>query len=74
MGTRPRLDPDDPGCNYSCPYGENCKHGVAVLIQYLDGGYVDCDEIMERVVEMDRDELLKVVEEFVRLNPGEFRV
>ena len=61
---------DSLGCDCSCPYGGNCKHGVAVLLQYSDGGYVDCDEIMERVEEMDRDELLEVVEGFVRLNPA----
>lgn len=64
------VDLNDLGCDCSCPYGGNCKHGVAVLLQYSDGGYVDCDEIMERVEEMDRDELLEVVEEFVRLNPA----
>jgi len=70
VGYTTEVDMDDLDCNCSCPYGGNCKHGVAVLLQYLDGGYVDCDEIMERVVEMDRDELLKVVEEFVRQNPA----
>ena len=70
VGYTTEVDPDDLGCNCSCPYGGNCKHGVAVLLQYLDGRYVDCDEIMERVAEMDRDELLEVVEEFVRLNPA----
>ena len=70
IGYTTEVDPDDLECNCSCPYGGNCKHGVAVLLQYLDGRYVDCDEIMERVEEMDRDELLDVVEEFVRLNPA----
>ena len=69
-GYTTEVDLNDLGCDCSCPYGGNCKHGVAVLLQYSDGGYVDCDEIMERVEEMDRDELLEVVEEFVRLNPA----
>ncbi|MEA3283128.1 MAG: SWIM zinc finger family protein [Euryarchaeota archaeon] len=64
------VDLDSLRCDCSCPYGGNCKHGVAVLLQYSDGGYVDCDEIMERVEAMDRDELIEVVEEFVRLNPA----
>ena len=72
-GYTTEVDLDDLGCDCSCPYGRNCKHGVAVLLQYSDGGYVDCDEIMERVGEMDRDELLEVVEEFVRLNPASLR-
>lgn len=70
VGYTTEVDMDDLRCDCSCPYGGNCKHGVAVLLQYSDGGYVDCDEIMERVEEMDRDELLEVVEEFVRLNPA----
>ena len=70
VGYTTEVDLDDLGCDCFCPYAGNCKHGVAVLLQYSDGGYVDCDEIMERVEEMDRDELLEVVEEFVRLNPA----
>jgi hypothetical protein len=70
VGYTTEVDLDDLRCDCSCPYGGNCKHGVAVLLQYSDGGYVDCDEIMERVEEMDRDELMGVVEEFVRLNPA----
>ena len=70
VGYTTEVDLDDLGCDCSCPYAGNCKHGVAVLLQYSDGGYVDCDEIMERVEEMDRDELMGVVEEFVRLNPA----
>jgi hypothetical protein len=69
-GYTTEVDLGDLGCDCSCPYSGNCKHGVAVLLQYSDGGYVDCDEIMEQVEEMDRDELIKVVEEFVRLNPA----
>ncbi|NIA12012.1 MAG: hypothetical protein GWP10_20400 [Nitrospiraceae bacterium] len=69
-GYTTEVELDDLGCDCSCPYGGNCKHGVAVLLQYSDGGYIDCDEIMKRVEEMDRDELLEVVEEFVRLNPA----
>ncbi|NMG82609.1 MAG: hypothetical protein GIS02_00160 [Methanosarcinales archaeon] len=72
-GYTTKVDLDDLGCDCSCPYGGNCKHGVAVLLQYSDDGYVDCDEIMERVEEMDRDELMEVVEEFVRLNPASLR-
>ena len=70
VGYTTEVDLDSLGCDCSCPYGENCKHGVAVLLQYLDGGYVDCDEIMGRVEEMGRDELMGVVEEFVRMNPA----
>ena len=70
VGYTTEVDLDSLGCDCSCPYGGNCKHGVAVLLQYSDGGYIDCDEIMERVEEMDRDGLLEVVEEFVRLNPA----
>jgi hypothetical protein len=70
VGYTTKVDLDGLGCNCSCPYGGNCKHGVAVLLQYSDGGYVDGDEIMERVEGMDQDELMEVVEEFVRLNPA----
>ena len=53
-GYTTEVDLNNLGCDCSCPYGGNCKHGVAVLLQYSDGGYVDCDEIMEQATVFDQ--------------------
>ncbi len=38
--TRVTCDSEDPGvglsANCSCPYGINCKHGVAIVLEYLE--------------------------------------
>ena len=67
------VDLDDFGCECSCPYGRNCKHGVAVLLQYFNGEYTDGDEIMEEVEDMSREELMKIVERLISMNPENLR-
>lgn len=54
----------------SCPYGINCKHGVAVLLQYLEGEYSDADEITNRLDRMSREELRKVIDTLISVNPS----
>jgi len=34
----------------SCPYGINCKHGVAVLLQYMGGEYSDADKVTKNLM------------------------
>lgn len=73
MGTdkyRVEVNLDNLGCRCSCPYGTNCKHGAAVLLQYQNGDCVDGDEIKKRLDSMNREELMGVIEKFIRLNPS----
>ena len=66
--TEVNLDNFESKC--SCPYGRNCKHGVALLLQYFNGDYVDGDEIMKRLEGMGREELVGVIEELINMNPA----
>jgi hypothetical protein len=66
--TEVNLDNFESKC--SCPYGRNCKHGVALLLQYFNGDYVDGDEIMKKLEDMDREELKDIIEKMISMNPA----
>ena len=54
---RTEVDISDLSSRCSCPFGTNCKHGAAMLLQYSHREYVDGDEIMKEMENMDREEL-----------------
>ena len=54
----------------SCPYGINCKHGVAVLLQYIKGEYMDAGEVVKRLDGMNREELRSVIDTLISVNPS----
>jgi len=58
-------------CNCSCPYRLNCKHGVAVLLQYFTGDYTDGDEAIERIESASKEDLKDIIERLVSVNPRE---
>ncbi|SNQ59398.1 conserved hypothetical protein [Candidatus Methanoperedens nitroreducens] len=66
--TEVNLDNFESKC--SCPYGRNCKHGVALLLQYFNGDYVDGDEILKRLEGMGREELKDIIEKMISMNPA----
>lgn len=66
---RTEVDLDNLESRCSCPYGINCKHGVALLLQYFNGEYVDGDDVMKRLGDMDKAGLVGVIEKLVSLNP-----
>ena len=63
---------DNLGCRCSCPYGNNCKHGVATLLYYLSGRYIDGDAIINKLEGMGKDELLKIINKLVSAYPENF--
>ncbi len=67
---RSEVDLSDLGSRCSCPYGKNCKHGVAMLLQYFNREYVDGDKIIKEMEDMDREELKGVIERLVSTNPA----
>lgn len=73
MGTdryRVEVNLDNLRCRCSCPYSTNCKHGAAVLLQYNSGDCIDGDGIEKRLKNMDRDELIGIIEKLVHLDPS----
>ncbi len=58
---RTEVNMENLSSKCSCPYGTNCKHGAAMLLQYFNGEYIDGDKIMEKVEDMDREEVKGVI-------------
>ncbi len=54
----------------SCPYGINCKHGVAVLLKYMEGEYSDADKVTKSLDRMSREELRGVIDSLISANPS----
>lgn len=64
------VDLNDLNSRCSCQYGSNCKHGVAVLLQYLEGEYSDGDKIIKKLDGMSREDLRCAVDMLIRANPS----
>lgn len=64
------VDLSHMGCRCSCPYGTNCKHGVAVSLHYFNEDYIDGDAIINRMKDMGRDELLEVIDKLISIDPA----
>jgi hypothetical protein len=66
---RTEVNLEDFSCRCSCPYRINCKHGVAVLLEYFNGEYINGDEVMKNIESANRDELLEIIEQLISINP-----
>jgi len=53
----------------TCPYGINCKHGVAAFIAYSRGDFVDGDAFLSSLKEKDKEEILKVLKDILETHP-----
>jgi uncharacterized Zn finger protein len=65
--TNVRLDSLSSIC--TCPVRWNCKHGVALLLQFLSGNYVDGNRIMHHLENAERSELLKILKSLIEDDP-----
>ncbi len=65
--THVRLDSLSSTC--TCPVRWNCKHGVALLLQFLSGNYVDGNKIMHDLESAERFELLKILKSLIDGDP-----
>lgn len=43
----------------TCPYGRNCKHGVAAFLAYSNGEFFDGDAFLESLKEKGKEEIPK---------------
>lgn len=53
----------------SCPYGYNCKHGVATILCYMNNEYMDVDKIVDKLKKVDKEELLDFILKKIGHNP-----
>ena len=69
-----RVDINNLGSECSCPYCINCKHGVAVLLQYMGGDFSDADEVTKSLDTMSSEELRGVIDSLICANPSNLNV
>ncbi len=55
----------------TCPVGYECKHGVALALEYLrnPGSFTDLDEVLGYLKKMSREDLFSMLEELLRSKP-----
>lgn len=65
--TRATLDDLDSDC--TCPMKINCKHGAALLLQFLSGNYLNGDQIMNELEGAKRLEVLHTLKSLINDDP-----
>ncbi|OGD47008.1 hypothetical protein A3K69_01580 [Candidatus Bathyarchaeota archaeon RBG_16_57_9] len=53
----------------TCPVRVNCKHGAALILQFLNGTYVDGDRIIHDLERAEKIELIKTLKNLIEENP-----
>ena len=58
-------------CTCSCPVGINCKHGVALLLQWVNERdlFVDCDRFLASLRKKSKEELIKMIQSAIEDEP-----
>jgi hypothetical protein len=59
----------------SCPVGTDCKHAVALLLEYIRNpdSFADMNMFHDLLEKKNRDELIGLIKELVQLDPGIIR-
>lgn len=63
------IDLDDLRGNCSCPYGTNCKHAVALFLNYKKGRFSDSKEFIQSLNKMNNSELIELILSKLKDNP-----
>ncbi len=61
------LETFDGDC--SCPYGTNCKHAVALYLNYKKGMYSDAEDFIKSLNKMGNNELKELILSKLQENP-----
>ena len=72
MGTeryRTRVTVSSLSSRCSCPVRVNCKHGVALILRYLSGAYIDGDRAMTELERAEKPVLLETLKNIIRDDP-----
>ncbi len=51
-------------CRCTCPVGARCKHGVALLLQWINsrGSFVDADRLLASLRKKSKEELISIID------------
>lgn len=55
----------------TCPVGEMCKHGVALILQWMKGrsSFLDADNLLASLERRDKRELIKIISAIIEEEP-----
>ena len=55
----------------TCPVGEMCKHGVALILQWMKerGSFLDADNLLASLERRDKNELMKIISTILEEEP-----
>jgi tetratricopeptide (TPR) repeat protein len=64
----------DPNINTecTCPVGNMCKHGVALLLQWTNdsSSFISADEFIGSLEKMNKDEIINILKSWIKQNPS----
>lgn len=55
----------------TCPVGEMCKHGVALILQWINkrDSFLDVDNLLSSLEEKDKSELIRIIDAMIEEEP-----
>lgn len=63
---------DEIYCRCTCPVGAMCKHGVALLLQWINNkdSFVDADSLLASLRKKSKEELIKIISSILEYDPA----
>ncbi len=69
---RAYIDDKNMSTECSCPVGNMCKHGVALLLQWVNdtSSFIDADKFIQTLENMNKDEVINIIKNIIKQNPS----
>ncbi len=69
---RAYIDDKNMSTECSCPVGNMCKHGVALLLQWVNdtSSFIDAAKFIQILENMNKDEIINILKNIIRQNPS----
>ncbi len=69
---RAYIDDTNMSTECSCPVGNMCKHGVALLLQWVNdtSSFIDADKFIQTIENMNKDEIIGILKNIIKQNPS----
>lgn len=69
---RAYIDNPDMSTECTCPVGNMCKHGVALLLQWANdsSSFISADEFIHSLEKMSKDEIINILKSLIKQNPS----
>lgn len=69
---RANIDNSDISTECTCPVGNMCKHGVALLLQWANdsSSFTDADTFIGSIEKMSKDEIINILKSLIKQKPS----